>query len=244
MERLLWKLGGWGVLVALAGLCGCSPTTMSPMVIRMGPGTPDTGLQAGLRTGPRLSAPIAARNSLDPAEKNFPGDRSSFSTRQWSLAYDLALTRPLGEKLALHLGAQGEFYYPVPLPGYGLYAGLSSWYGTERLGVAPALVMRGATDFGLATRGGPGSILGLEASASLYFSPDKPVTLGLVPFLGLHEVFSHHEKVATLYYGAALVMQLPLGREDRLEFSGGFGRVKQKGEDSWNVPILGTRWRH
>jgi hypothetical protein len=239
--------GAWvalAALMALASLAGCAPTTVSPLVMRLGPGNPNESLiQIGLRSGPRLSAPLAARTSFDPSDQNFSGNRNSFSTRQWSVAYDFAVTKPLGEDLALHLGANGEIYYPLPLPGYGLYLGLSDWFGTETFGVAPSLVLRGATDFGIDSRGGPGSILGAETSAALYFSPEERVSLGLVPFFGVHHVFSRQDSSdTTLYYGGALVMQLPLGWKDRLEFSGGFGRVKPSSEQSWNVPIMGTRW--
>jgi hypothetical protein len=211
------------------------------MVMRLGPGHPDkTLLQAGVRSGPRLSSPLAAEVRVD---KPFSGNSNIFSTQQWSVAYDLALQKPLTEKLALHLGVNGEIYYPLPLPGYGVYLGLSSWYGTPTLGVAPALVVRGASDFGIDTRGGSGHIVGAETSAAFYFSPEERVCLGFVPFLGVHQVFSVESQNATmLYYGGALVMQVPLGRKDRLEFSGGFGQVKASGEQSWNAPILGTRW--
>jgi hypothetical protein len=231
-------------LLALGWLAGCAPTTLSPMVMRMGPGHPkDSYLQVGLRSGPRLSAPLAARTSFNPDEQHFAGDNNSFSTRQWSVAYDLALSKPLTEKLSLHLGAQGEIYYPLPLPGYGLYGGVSTWFGGPTYGVAPALVVRGATDFGLNSRGGPGSIFGAEVASTFYFSPEERVALGVVPFLGVHQVFSREDTSATtLYYGAALVMQLPLGTRDRLEFSGGAGRVKASGEPSWNAPIMGGRW--
>jgi hypothetical protein len=243
VETPLPRLRLWVVLVALASLAGCAPATMSPMVMRLGPGQPENSLlHAGLRAGPRLTAPLAARTSRDGTAQSIPGDSSSFSTQQWSVAYDLALTKPLGERLALHLGLQGEFYYPVPLPGYGLYGGVSTWYGTPSFGVAPSIVVRGASDFGIKTRGGPGTILGAETSASFYFSPEERVAVGLVPFFGLHEVFSRGEQSSTLYYGGALVMQMPLGKTDRLEVSGGFGRVKERGEASWNAPILGARW--
>ncbi|MBN1208507.1 MAG: hypothetical protein JXB05_26840 [Myxococcaceae bacterium] len=225
-------------------MAGCAPTTLSPMVMRLGPGHPtDSYVQVGLRSGPRLSAPLAARTSFNPQEQDFSGDRNSFSTRQWSVAYDLALSKPLTEKLSLHLGVQGEIYYPLPLPGYGLYGGVSTWFGGPTFGVAPALVVRGATDFGLDSRGGPGSIVGAETSTAIYFSPEERVALGVVPFLGVHQVFSRQDASATtLYYGAALVLQLPLGKRDRLELSGGAGRVKASGEDSWNAPIMGGRW--
>ncbi len=233
--------GGWVALMVLAALAGCAPTTVSPMVMRMGPGHPDNSLiQAGLRSGPRLSTPLAAKARSD---QSFPGNRNIFSTQQWSVAYDLALQKPLTEKLALHLGVNGEVYYPLPLPGYGLYLGLSSWYGTPQLGIAPALVVRGASDFGIETRGGPGHMAGVETSVSFYFAPEDRVCLGFVPFFGIHQVVSQLDHSATtLYYGGALVMQLPMGRKDWLEFSSGFGQVKARGEDSWNAPILGARW--
>jgi hypothetical protein len=247
MEAPSTRPGRWAVaaaLAALAWLVGCAPTTVSPMVMRLGPGHPtESVFHGGLRSGPRLSAPLAALTSDPFAPQRFAGDRNSFSTQQWSMAYDLAVTKPLDERLSLHLGVQGEVYYPLPLPGYGVYGGVSSFYGTSEYGVAPALVVRGATDFGIHTRGGPGSILGAEASATLSLSPEKRVSLGLVPFFGIHQVFSRQDARATsLYYGAAVVMQLPVGRLDHVELSGGSGRVKSSGEASWNAPIIGARW--
>lgn len=248
MKTRVPRFGSWGVVLvaALASLVGCAPSTMSPMVMRLGPGQPNTSIfHGGLRAGPRLSAPLAARTDPNEIQTQFVGDKASFSPEQWSLTYDLALTKPLSEKLALHVGVQGEFYYPVPLPGYGLYGGLSSWYGTPNVGVAPALVVRGATDFGLSTKGGPGSIVGAEASSTFYFCTEDRVGVGLVPFLGIHEVFSREQSHNTLlYYGGAVVMQLPLGASDRIELSAGAGRAKEKGGVSWNVPILGGRWAH
>ncbi|HYI02506.1 hypothetical protein [Hyalangium sp.] len=231
-------------LAALALLAGCAPATLSPMVMRLGPGHPQESLiHAGLRSGPRMSAPLAAQTSFDPAEQNFSGDRASFSPRQWSVSYDFAVQKPLDEKLALHLGLNGEIYYPLPLPGYGVYVGLSSWYGTPTLGIAPSIVLRGATDFGLDTRGGPGSIIGAETSVALYFSPEDRVSVGVVPFLGIHQVFaSQGLNATTLHYGGALVMRLPLGKADQIEMSGGSGRVKASGAEGWNAPILGVRW--
>lgn len=242
METPFPRRGGWGVvaLVALAWLAGCAPTTVSPMVMRLGPGHPDKNLiQAGLRSGPRLSAPLAAR--FDGTQP-FAGNGASFSPQQWSIAYDFAVQKPITEKLALHLGVNGEIYYPLPLPGYGVYLGLSSWYGTPTFGVAPSVVLRGATDFGLDTRGGPGSIFGAETSLAIYASPEERVCLGIVPFLGIHRVSSQNERATPLFYGAAAVVQLPLGKVDQFELSGGAGRVKAAGEKGWNSPILGGRW--
>lgn len=235
--------GALALAALLAALAGCAPTTMSPMVMRLGPGSAEqTLLHGGIRSGPRLSSPLAARTTLDPTESNFAGDSDPFSTRQWSMAYDFALTKPLSDTVAMHLGVQGEIYYPLPLPGYGVYGGVSSWFGTRELGVAPALVLRGASDFGIDTRGGPGSLLGAEATATLYFCPDPDVSLGLVPFFGVHQAFNRGESATGLYYGGALVFQIPMGRLDKVELSGGFGRADVTGEASWNVPIMGTRW--
>ena len=234
---------GLALVALLAALAGCAPTTMGPMVMRLGPGLPDQStLHGGIRSGPRLSAPLAARTTFDPTESNFAGDADPFSTRQWSMAYDFALTRPVSDRVAMHLGLQGEIYYPLPLPGYGLYGGVSSWFGTPELGVAPALVLRGASDFGIDTRGGPGSLVGAEATATLYFCPDPKVSLGLVPFFGVHQAFTRSQSATALYYGGALVFQIPMGRLDKVEVSGGFGRADVRGEASWNVPIMGTRW--
>ncbi|ADO72505.1 hypothetical protein [Stigmatella aurantiaca] len=234
--------GSWTAFIALgvlAWLAGCAPSTMSPMVMRLGPGQPDSAyFQAGLRGGPRLSAPFA-----DGAEPSlFGGNERPFSTQQWSMAYDVALTEPLTERLSLHVGVQGEFFYPLPMPGYGVYAGLSTYFGNPRWGIAPAFVLRGASDLGIDSRGGPGTIVGAESSMALYLTPDPGVALGLVPFVGFHRVFSGEQSATASYYGAALAVQVPLDRLTRLEFSGGFGRAKTGGSDTWNAPIIGARW--
>jgi hypothetical protein len=227
------------VLGGLAWLAGCAPSTLGPMVMRLGPGTPDRSfLQAGLRGGPRLSAPFSDGSTAD----TFAGNEANFSTRQWSLAYDMALTQPLNERLFLHLGLQGEFFYPLPLPGYGLYGGVSTYVGNPRWGLSPAFVLRGATDFGIGSRGGPGTVLGAESSVALSLTPEPGIALGVVPFAGVHRVFAQFDTVSALYYGAALAVQVPLGPRGRLEVSGGFGRAKSGSADSWNVPITGARW--
>jgi hypothetical protein len=227
---------GLGVLGALVG---CAPSTLSPMVMRLGPGTPDRAFfQAGLRGGPRLSAPFDSREDSG----GFEGNDTSFSLQQWSFAYDMALTQPLNERLFLHMGVQGEFFYPVPVPGYGLYGGFSTYVGNPRWGLAPALVLRGATDFGIGSVGGPGTLLGAESSLALSLNPEPGISLGVVPFFGIHRVYSGPTTATALYYGAALALQLPLGPRGRLELSGGFGRAKSGSANTWNAPIAGARW--
>ncbi|SES73096.1 hypothetical protein [Stigmatella erecta] len=226
-------------LGVLAWLAGCAPSTMSPMVMRLGPGNPERSFfQAGLRGGPRLSAPF--ENSTDPGD--FAGNETSFSTQQWSLSYDVAFTEPINERLFLHVGVQGEFFYPLPLPGYGLYGGLSTYVGNPRWGLSPALVLRGASDFGIHSRGGPGTLLGAESSMALSLTPEPGVALGVVPFFGIHRVFSDSTRATALYYGAALAVQFPLGPRGRLELSGGFGQAKTGSSSTWNAPIAGARW--
>ncbi|NMO14414.1 hypothetical protein HPC49_04855 [Pyxidicoccus fallax] len=231
------------VATALAVLAGCAPTAMGPMVMRLGPGDPSKRLgQLGVRTGPRLSAPIAgSQPNLSPGDR-FRGDDASFSTQQWGMAFDAAMTWPLTERLHLHTGLQGEFFLPLPIPGYGLYAGTSYYVGSERLGLAPALALRGASDFGIGNpRGGPGNMFGAEASCAFTFQPEKDVSLGFIPFFAWHTVGSSGMSDSSVYYGGALAARFSWGWLDNVELSGGFGRVTMDNGASWNVPIVGVR---
>ncbi|NOJ78349.1 hypothetical protein [Myxococcus xanthus] len=234
-------VGLWGA--AVVGLTGCAPTAMGPMVMRMGPGAPDRNvMQVGMRSGPRLSAPIAGTQGGLGTGNSFRGNESSFSTQQWGVAFDAALTVPVSERLHLHTGLQGEFLLPIPLPGYGLYAGASYYVGSERLGLAPALSLRGASDFGLGTpRGGPGTIFGAEVSCALTMQPEKKVSIGLVPFASWHTVASHGRNEQALYYGGVVAARVSWGGKNDFELSGGFGRAKVGKSVSWNVPIMGAR---
>ncbi len=226
--------------VALAALAGCAPTTMSPMVVRLGPGNPDRNLlQGGVRSGPRITAPLAHRDGQ--GDVTVSGNSNLFDFDQWSLAYDFAVSVPLADRTRLHIGAQGEIYYPAPLPAYGLYTGVSHYFGTDRYGVAPALVLRGASNFGIDGVGGPGSMFGAELSTSLSYSPEENVSLGLVPFVGIHRVSSGDQSANALYFGGALALSLPLGAQTHLEVTGGFGHVKVRGSPGWTAPIMGLR---
>ncbi|MBJ6762711.1 hypothetical protein JGU66_18255 [Myxococcaceae bacterium JPH2] len=228
------------VACALTTLGGCAPTTLGPAVMRLGPGNPDARLfQLGIRSGPRLSASLNSTSSTP-----FRGDTSTLATQQWGLAYDAALTFPVSERLSLHAGAQGEVTpMTVPMPGYGVYAGASYYLGTERVGLGPALSVRGASDFGLTGRGGPGSMVGAEATCALALQPEPGVSLGLVPFFSWNQTFAR-EATSTwaLYYGAVLAARVSLGRgSNQVELSGGFGRTRLGTGDRWNVPIVGVR---
>ena len=227
---------------ALAALAGCAPTAMGPMVMRLGPGDPSKRLsQLGVRTGPRLSAPIAGSQPNLSQGNRFRGDDASFATQQWGMALDIAVTWPLTERLHLHTGLQGEFFLPLPVPGYGLYAGTSYYIGSERLGLAPGVALRGASDFGLDTRGGPGNMFGAEASCAFTFQPEKNVSLGVVPFFAWHTIGSAGANDTSVYYGGVVAARFSLSWLDSLELSGGYGRARMGDGANWNVPILGAR---
>src|SRR5687767_9983292 len=124
------------VTLALLGAAGCAPSTLAPTIIRVSPGDPTkTSGMIGVRTGPRISVPLAATNSFSGAR--FHGDSNSFSPPQLSVAYDLGLVKPINASTALHAGAQGEFYYPFPLPGYGVYGGVSHVFRVGNLIITP-----------------------------------------------------------------------------------------------------------
>ncbi|QSQ27207.1 hypothetical protein JY651_20830 [Pyxidicoccus parkwayensis] len=225
----------------LAMLAGCAPTTLSPMAIRMVPGRPDgVTPRAGLRTGPRLSAPLQA-------PEDFRGNREPFSSPQWSVAYDADLLVPLGGGTGLHVGFQGELgcseieaTCPIPLPGYGLTMGLSQYLQLGNVSVAPAVMLRGATDFGLGTLGGPGSMLGVEASVSLGVHYDDAV-VGVVPFYGVHRLIVSDRNATATYGGLALTGHFDLGDGDFIELTTGGGLVRMRGVKPWWVPIFGIQ---
>lgn len=242
---------GWAP--ALAGLLlgvgagACAPTTLGPHVVRMDPGVPGKTVRSvGLRTGPRLAAQLAPRTTSSGGD--FSGDANSFNLAQWGIAYDLALSRALTPQDSLHLGVQAEFAFPFPLPGYGVYAGISHLEELGALRVVPALTVHGATDLGLGVVGGPGTQGGVELSATLAFRPGPQVALALVPFAGLNGVIAGRPGPTAVarggvYLGGVLALQLWGVTDGRpgLELTGGFGRVQASGAPSWNVPLAGVR---
>ncbi len=229
------------LLAALAALSGCAPTTLSPMGVRLAPVAPGkVTSRLGLRTGPKLSVPLSR-----PDE--FRGDEAPFSFPQWAFAYDAELLVPLGEGPVLHLGAQGEvgcdnrnYSCPAPVPGYGLSMGLSHAVGTEDFSVAPALTLRGATDFGLATEGGPGSQVGAELAVTFALHAES-TSVGLVPFCGVHRVIGLGGDTVAVYYGLVLAGHFAVGDGEFLELTGGLGRVRMQGGPEWSVPLFGVR---
>jgi hypothetical protein len=216
----------------------CAPSTISPMVIRMNP-RPDgkTSTMVGVRTGPRLSAPLSTVASAPFT--GFEGDRAPFAMPQMGLAYDLGVTWPVSADDAIHLGGSGELYYPFPLPAYGVYGGYSHFFRSGAAGIAPAVVFRGATDLGTSI-GGPGTIVGAELSTSLSYEPEERISLALVPFVGMHRLFSGPTTEVVTYTGGAMAVRIQ-DATTLIEITGGFGRVFAGNRESWTAPILGVR---
>jgi hypothetical protein len=216
-------------------LGACAPTTASPMIIRMDPLRPNkNGIALGARTGPRLSTALPG-NSTTPIGTHL-GDDQPMSLPQLGVAYDVAFTTRITEDTAFHLGLQGVFYYPLPFPAYGVYLGASHYFTFGQFSFAPALLVRGSTDFGIpASIGGPASLVGTEASFSLAYHPLPNVTVGVVPFIGYHRIYSRREASA-FFTGGVLAL-----RFNNVELTGGFGRVFMPGFDNWTVPIMGAR---
>jgi hypothetical protein len=208
------------------------------MVVRLAPGNPaELGGQLGLHTGPRLSVPVVSRSG-GPGSSSFAGDTNLFAMPQWGLAYDLGLTQPLTPATSLHLGVQGEFGYPIPLPAYGLYTGVSHYVSIGRVSLAPAATARFATDFGIPSFGGPGTLLGGDLSLTLGWHPEDRFAVGLVPFVSHQHLWTGPSQSYALYVGAALVARLKLSG-GCFEVSGGFGRVFMPSIPAWTTPILG-----
>jgi hypothetical protein len=225
-------------LLLLLLAAACAPSTISPMVIRMGP-SPDRKVSTlvGVRTGPRLTVPVSTTSSSPFG--GFGGDLTPFAPPQMGMAYDLGVTVPLTASSAVVLGGSGELYYPFPLPAYGLYAGYSHYLSAGPIGIAPSAVVRGATDIGFSV-GGPGSMVGAEGSVCLSYQPEPKISLGLVPFIGVHQFWSGPLSERNYYAGWAIAVRVQ-NNTDVVEISGGFGRVFSQARPSWAVPIIGVR---
>ncbi|MBZ4333560.1 hypothetical protein NR800_06880 [Corallococcus interemptor] len=228
------------VMTAVMGvLAGCTPTTAGPMVMRLGPGMPrENFFQLGLRAGPRLNAP-----QLSELGENgtFQGDAKPFQNDQWGIDLDGSVTVPVSDRLSWHLGLQGEFV-GLPVPGYGVYSGVSYYVGSEKVGLAPALSVRGASDFGLGEPKSTNSLFGAEATCAFTVQPEPGTSLGLVPFFSVQQsLVNPGSQVTTYFYGAVVAAQLKFGEtRTKLELSGGFGRA-HSGDTSWNAPVVGAR---
>ncbi|NVJ21599.1 hypothetical protein HUW62_10265 [Myxococcus sp. AM011] len=238
MRHACWALGAMLVMTACA-----APSTLSPMAIRLAPGSArHVTTRGGLRTGPRLTVPLQEPES-------FEGNDKPFSSPQWAVAYDFDVMVPVdGPTTQLHLGFQGELgcgadtdiSCPVPVPGYGLSMGLSHHLRWGRWSLAPAFILRGATDFGLGSEGGPGSMLGVEGSLSLGVDLGG-ATVGVVPFFGVHRLIVSERTVSATYSGLALAGHFAMEEGSFIELTAGAGHVKVRGVEGWWVPIFGLR---
>lgn len=232
------------LVAVLMALCACAPVTMAPLALRMGPSDMKAVNAAfGIRTGPRLSSSVAPVPPGGGSPFTFTGDTAPFNLAQWAPAYDFVVSRGITETTAIHIGAQGEIYYPLPLPAYGVYAGVSQYHRFGRLGIGPTLTARGATDFGISFLSSPGSVVGGEAACSIGVA-DETLPFAIVPFYGFHGVFLNTGAIVPSHYaGATLALQRHF-RSVYVEVTAGFGRVFQPGVRSWNAPIIGIRVGH
>lgn len=234
MRRIAGLLLLFGSLLA-----GCAPISMSPNIMRLGTPVAGTfGGGVGLRSGPRTMTPLAAegRPGVD-----FHGDASPFAIPQWSVSYDFFGSYAIDHAWELHLGGQGELAFPLPIPGYGLYAGVSRRFGLGAFAITPALSLRGASDFGFGSAlGGPGAVAGAELSTAFVLEADPKLRLAFVPFFQGQNVWSLGQMTRGMYVGGVVAARVDYGIEG-LEFSAGFGRVFLEEAPDWNAPIFGIR---
>lgn len=223
------------LLIALAPtLQGCSPTVVAPSIIRIDPLKPEAGgLRFGVRSGPR---PAQVNNSL--ARAGFDGKTDIFNVPEWSLAYDIAYTYPVTERLSVHGGVQAEFLFPIPFPGVGAYVGTSYLFRLGNYAIAPSLALRGASDLGLpsTSTGGPSSFVGLEFAPTLSYRPDERVWVGVTPFVSAQFLAAARGDNSFLFAGGVFFFRL-----DKFELMGGFGQAWFADGRSWMVPIMGIR---
>lgn len=226
------------VAAVAALLAGCPSTTLAPSIIQFAPVRPDrTEFQIGVRSGPRLATAYTSR-----ARGTWAGDEDPFSPFNWGLAWDAAVTFPFKSGLAVHLGGQLEFAYPLPLPGVGAFVGASYLAQSGRFSIAPSLAVRGATDFGTgrattaAIGGVPGSAVSADVGITLGARVHDDVRFGLVPFVSLAAPFSSVAVPLTVYAGAVLAVRVA-----RMEFTVGFGRVIALDGTAFTVPLVGVR---
>lgn len=225
------------VLLPVALLAGmtlcCSPTVVGPSIIRLDPLKPEaSGLRFGVRSGPR---PAAANVSL--AKTGFDGKADIFKVPEWSLAYDLGYTYPIGQSFSIHAGVQAEFLYPIPFPGIGAYAGASYLIRFGDYSIAPALAVRGASDLGLpsTSSGGPSSFVGVEFAPTFSMRSDNRVWAGITPFVSGQYLAARTNNMFLFAGGVAFF------RIDKFELSGGFGQAWFADGRSWLVPLMGIR---
>lgn len=222
---------GSGALALVVVLGACAPTSLAPSIIRYEPLNPDEPEnRLGLRAGPRLAEglTLAKSGQLDP-------DIGTPVPPQLGVALEFQRTQTLVGNLAAHFGAQCEVLYALPFPGIGLMAGLSYRHQIGTVSIAPAIAVRGATDFGVAVATVEGSYVGGDLSVTLSAKEGDTARLGVTPFLSINESFRSGVQDFVIFAGGML-----FARFQSVELLVGFGRVFSGGT-AWNVPLLGVR---
>lgn len=230
MTRTAWLLVVFG---------GCATTSVAPTVVRFEPFNPSTNrseLAMGIRTGPRLPVALGARSV-----GSWAGADDSLDPTKLGLAYDLSVTLPTTSPLAFHLSAQAEFAFPLPFPGIGVGAGASYLLRTGRFSFAPAVGLRGATDFGIGSiTSGQGAtsatVVGIDLSATFSVRASDEAKVGLVPFVSVQKPLTFDDRYPAVWYAGGMMAM----RFARVEVMAGFGRVFDR-SGGFNVPLLAVR---
>lgn len=211
-------------------LASCAPTLVAPSILRL-PAVDQPqalGLSLTARLGPRVPTTLAAIRS-----NRFNPQTDSWRVPELGVAYDLSLQKPLAAGVSLHVGVQGEFFYPLPFPGYGVTLGISKLIRGAHWSVAPSLATRAATDFGLRGLGGPGSFVAVDGAITLALLDGENAALGVAPFVS--GVFSFG---ATRDF-VGVVGALGFARYRGWLLQGGAARALLADGTQWTVPMLG-----
>jgi hypothetical protein len=204
---------------------------VAPTVIRMAaPADTDTEFHFGLRTGPRIPSVVEAN-----AAGTFNPSVGGLVPPELGAVYEFDYTRVVWRQLALHAGAQAEFFGGIPLPSLGLGVAVSYRWQLGPVSVAPALGGRGATSFGLHLIGGTGHFLSGDFSLTLSVAGIDRSRIGLVPFVSLQQTFGANVT-------SGLVGGLVAVRYDAVEIFAGVARAYLfPAGPGWNVPMVGVR---
>ncbi len=185
----------------------------------------------GIRTGPRVADDERALTA-----GTLQSDRPLIMPPELGVAFDFAASLPLGDALRLHLLAQAEVFFGLPLPAIGLGVGLSYRQQFGLLHLIPALSLRGGTDFGLSPFSTPTSRFSLTPEASLFIGTcDSTTAFGLIPFAALSNQLGGTSDRTFFMWGAVGAV-----RSGRFTFTAGFARVRLTAGDI-SVPLLGLQ---
>ncbi len=221
------RLAAGGLALVLGA---CAPTSLAPSIIRYEPlNAEEPEHRLSIRSGPRLASALTSlsASTLD-TEVGTP------TPPELGVALEYQRTQPVGQGFALHAGVQAELFYFLPSPGLGLMGGIS-WrkqFGT--VSIAPAIALRGASDFGISTATPSGSFISGDLGLSISAAEGDTARLGVTPFLSV--VQSFRATMDTVFFVGAMLF----ARFRSFELLVGFGRIYTGGV-AWNVPLLGVR---